>query len=76
VNLDPSETDLAHVDPQDIVVAVTSGDAQKQLGSDFNAATPQDQERRQKLWWYLLLGALLLMVVETTVSNRLSRATS
>jgi hypothetical protein len=76
VNLDPSETDLAHVDPQDIVVAVTSGDAQRQLGSDFNAATPQDQERRQKLWWYLLLGALLLMAVETTISNRLSRATS
>jgi len=76
VNLDPSETDLAHVDPQDIVAAVTSGDAQRQLGSDFNAATPQDQERRQKLWWYLLLGALLLMAVETTISNRLSRATS
>ena len=76
VNLDPSETDLAHVDPNDIVVAVTSGDAQRQMGSDFNAATPQDQERRQKLWWYLLLGALLLMAVETTISNRLSRATS
>jgi len=76
VNLDPSETDLAHVDPHDIVVAVTSGDAQRQLGSDFNAATPQDQERRQKLWWYLLLGALLLMAVETTISNRLSRASN
>jgi len=76
VNLDPSETDLAHVDPLDIVAAVTSGDAQRQLGSDFNAGTPQDQERRQKLWWYLLLGALLLMAVETTISNRLSRATS
>lgn len=76
VNLDPSETDLAHIDPQDIVAAVTSGDAQRQVGSDFNAATPQDQERRQKLWWYLLLAALLLMAVETTISNRLSRATS
>jgi hypothetical protein len=76
VNLDPSETDLAHIDPNDIVVAVTSGDAQRQLGSDFTAATPQDQERRQRLWWYLLLGALLLMAVETTISNRLSRASS
>ena len=37
------------------------GERAASAGSDFNAATPQDQERRQKVWWYLLLGALLVM---------------
>jgi hypothetical protein len=75
VNVDPSESDLSHLDPQDIVVAVTAVNGQRVPGSDLNSLTPQDQERRQKVWWYLLLGALLLMAIETTLSNRLSRAT-
>jgi hypothetical protein len=76
VNVDPAESDLSHLDPQDIVVAVTSIDGQRQPGSDFGTATPQDQEGRQKIWWYLLLGALLLMAAETAMSNRLSRVSS
>lgn len=74
VNVDPSESDLAHLDPQDVVAAVTSASAQRVAGSDFNAGTPQDQERRQRVWWYLLVAAVLLMVGETILSNRLSRA--
>jgi hypothetical protein len=76
VNVDPIESDLSHLDPQDIVVAVTTANGQTQPGSELNASTPQDQERRQKVWWYLLLGALLVMGAETMLSNRLSRATS
>jgi hypothetical protein len=76
VNVDPIESDLSHLDPQDIVVAVTTVSGQAQPGSELNASTPQDQERRQKVWWYLLLGALLVMGAETLLSNRLSRATS
>jgi hypothetical protein len=76
VNVDPIESDLSHLDPQDIVVAVTTMSGQAQPGSELNASTPQDQERRQKVWWYLLLGALLVMGAETLLSNRLSRATS
>jgi hypothetical protein len=76
VNVDPTESDLSHLDPQDIVVAVTAVPGQAQAGSEINASTPQDQERRQKIWWYLLLGALLVMGAETMLSNRLSRATS
>ena len=76
VNVDASESDLSHLDPQDVVAAVTSAKAQEQAGSDFNVATPQDQERRQRLWWYLLLVAVLVLAGETAVSNRLSRATS
>ena len=76
VNVDPTESDLSHLDPQDIVVAVTTGDGQRLAGSDLNGATPQDQESRQRLWWYLLLGALFLLAVETAMSNRLSKSTS
>lgn len=76
VNVDPAESDLSHLDPQDVVVAVTAVNGQDQTASDFGAATPQDQERRQKVWWYLLLGALLLMGVETVMSNRLSKVSA
>ncbi|HEY4216140.1 MAG TPA: BatA and WFA domain-containing protein [Gemmatimonadaceae bacterium] len=73
VNVDPAESDLSHVDPQDIVAAVTAVNGQHAPG-DLNAATPQDQEQRQKLWWYLLAAALLLLGAETALSNRLSKA--
>ena len=76
VNVDPTESDLSHLDPQDIVVAVTAVPGQAVPGGDLNSSTPQDQERRQRIWWYLLLVALLIMGVETMLSNRLSRATS
>lgn len=76
VNVDPAESDLSHLDPQDIVVAVTAVDGQKVAGADLDAATPRDQEGRQKLWWYLLFVALVVLAVETAMSNRLSRTTS
>lgn len=76
VNVDPMEADLSHLDPQDVVAAVTAVDGTHQAGSDFNTVTPHEQEQRQKVWWYLLLVALLLMAAETALSNRLSRATS
>jgi hypothetical protein len=74
VNVEAAESDLSHMDPHDVVVAVTPVAGQRQPGSDFNTGTPQDQEQRQKIWWYLLLGALFLMAAETALSNRLSRA--
>jgi hypothetical protein len=73
VNVDPMESDLSHLDPQDIVAAVTSANG-PQSPSDFSAGTPREQESRQKVWWYLLVVALLIMAAETTLSNRLSRA--
>jgi hypothetical protein len=74
VNVDPTESDLSHVDPQDIVAAVTAVNAQRAPG-DLNAATPEDQEQRQRIWWYLLAAALLLLGAETALSNRLSKVT-
>src|SRR5512146_8712 len=76
VNVDPSEADLSHFDPRDLVLAVTAPTGEHQLSNDASSATPQEQERRQHVWWYLLLLALFLMGLETTFSNRLSRATS
>lgn len=76
VNLDPAEMDLTHFAPQDLVAAVTGPAAQPSGSSGLDTSTPQDQEGRQRVWWYLLLVALLLLAAETTVSNRLSRATS
>jgi Aerotolerance regulator N-terminal/von Willebrand factor type A domain len=75
VNVDPSEADLSHLDPQELIAAVTAG-VPSGTNADVNVAAPQDQERGQKVWWYLLLGALLILAAETAWSNRLSRASS
>jgi Aerotolerance regulator N-terminal/von Willebrand factor type A domain len=74
VNVDPAESDLAHLDPQELIAAVTSRNADAAQTSAAAAASPEDMERGQRIWWYLLLGALLLMAAETVLSNRLSRA--
>jgi Aerotolerance regulator N-terminal/von Willebrand factor type A domain len=78
VNVDTAESDLAPLDPQELVAAVTG----QALGSDPNVTDPNmelrpaDIERRQAIWWYLLLAGVLLLAGETLLSNRLSRATT
>ena len=74
VNVDPAESDLSHLEPQEIVTAVTPTNDHPVSGSDYTAATPREQEQRQSVWWYLLLGALFVMALETALSNRLSKA--
>jgi hypothetical protein len=74
VNLDPAESDLAPLDPGELVAAVTGHAASAQA----QPLTPQemtreDAERRQSVWWYLLLTGLIMLAVETVISNRLSR---
>ncbi len=76
VNVDPAESDLTHLDPQELIAAVTNRDVTDTGTNAAAATTPQDLERRQAIWWYLLLGALVLMAAETVLSNRLSRAAS
>jgi hypothetical protein len=74
VNVDAAEADLAHMDPAELVAAVTrhGAAAQAALASD---ATPEETEQRQALWWYLLAVAVILLAVETVVANRLSLRT-
>jgi hypothetical protein len=74
VNLDPAESDLTRMDPQELVAAVigraTPLDLQRQTATEL---TPEDAEKRQGLWWYLLAGGLLLLAAETVVANELSK---
>ena len=74
VNLDVTESNLARLDPQELVAAVAPKNAAGQSGALAAPPTAEEQERRQTLWWYLLVGALLLLGAETVLSNRLSRA--
>ncbi len=74
VNVDPAESDLSHLDPRELIAAVTSRGVDAARTSVAATSSPEDLERRQRIWWYLLSGALLLMAAETVVSNRLSRA--
>jgi hypothetical protein len=73
--VNPAESDLSTIDPEELVGAVTmsaSGDRQASLVATL---TPAERERRQGVWWYLLIAALLVLAAETVISNRLpSRA--
>jgi hypothetical protein len=75
VNIDPAESDLAPLDPGELVASVTGHAGQ--VESSANAAeatvTLEETERRQSLWWYLMLSGLLLLAAETAIANRLSR---
>jgi hypothetical protein len=80
VNLDPPESDLAPLDPSELVAAVTGqatpSAAQAQGPSapgEVSAVDEREAERRQALWWYLLMAGVLILAAETVISNRLSR---
>lgn len=74
VNLDPAESDLAPLDPRELVAAVTGRASQAAAAKDKPAElTPDESERRQSIWWYLLIGGMLLLAAETVVANYLSR---
>ncbi|MQA30420.1 MAG: VWA domain-containing protein [Luteitalea sp.] len=74
VNLDPAESDLARMDPQELVAAVigraTPGGARPDTAVEL---TPEEAEKRQNLWWYLLAGGLFVLAAETVVGNQLSK---
>jgi len=74
VNLDPAESELAPLDPAELVASVT-GHAVPTAGASAQTQemTREEAERRQSLWWYLLMAGLFLLAVETAIANRLSR---
>ena len=75
VNVDLAESDLSHMDPSELVAAVTSRGTtgtQNAVNAPFTG-TAEELERRQSVWWYLLLAAMILLAAETLLSNRLSR---
>jgi hypothetical protein len=74
VNLDPAESDLAPLDPQELVAFVTGhAAAETPEPAATQEMTREEAERRQSLWWYLLMGGLLLLGTETVIANHLSR---
>lgn len=75
VNLDPAESDLTPLDPNELVATVTghASQAQAQSAGEPQEMTREESERRQGLWWYLLLTGLALLAAETMIANHLSR---
>jgi hypothetical protein len=79
VNVDLAEADLAPLDAEEMVAAISTppADGPTPRGGGGNLDLRQaDQERRQGLWRVLLLSAFLVLIVETVVSNRLSSGTA
>jgi len=74
VNLDPAESDLTPLDPQELVAAVTGHAVQTTTEAPAPVPLkPEEAEHRQGLWWYLLVAGLVLLASEMAVSNSLSR---
>jgi hypothetical protein len=69
-NLDPSESDLTPLDPEELTAAVTAQGESEAANLEAVVLSPQERERRQGLWWYLLVGAAGLLLAETLISNR------
>lgn len=74
VNIDPVESDLAPLDPRELVAAVT-GHATPESAEPVTAEqmTREEMEKRQSLWWYLLMTGMVLLAIEMLIANRLSR---
>lgn len=72
VNVAAEESDLAPLDPAELVTSVTAPGAGAGQG-EGRELTAVEQEHQQALWWYLLVAGLLLLVVETVVAGRLPR---
>lgn len=72
-NVDLAESDLAALDPRELVAAVGGRGTGEFAG--LGAARPSDdaQAQAQRLWWYLLVAGGLLLAGETLLSNRLSQ---
>ena len=73
MNIDPAESDLAAIDTNELVAAVTGRATQTVTAAEAAPElTPDEAEKRQNIWWYLLMGGLALLVAELVVANRLS----
>ena len=74
VNLDPAESDLTPLDPDELVAAVTGHAVQTTTQTSApSEMTSEEAEKRQSIWWYLMVAGLLLLAAEMVVSNLLSR---
>jgi hypothetical protein len=68
VNPPAAESDLARMDPREVVLAVQA-DSSAVGASSEALLMPVDVERRQRFWRAILLAALVLLAVEVIYAN-------
>ena len=73
-NVDLAESDVAAMDPAEIVAAVGADGAGGATASEAAALPDSAEEQRQRVWWYLLFAGMLLLIGETWLAGRASRA--
>jgi len=72
VNVDPAESDLAALDPEELAGTVTRAGHEAAPRRTEPAPTREDHAGRQALWRVVLMAAFVLLAAETVLSNRLS----
>jgi hypothetical protein len=72
VNVDPAESDLAALDPEELAGTLTRADDAREPRRTEPAPTTEEHEGRQALWRAVLMAAFVLLAAETVLSNRLS----
>jgi hypothetical protein len=75
VNLDPGESDLSSLPPQEFVATATGRAAVTATGQSLEnpEQTPEDLEKKQSVWWYLFAIGATLLLAESVLANRLSK---
>ena len=71
-NVNLAESDLAALDPQEVVAAAVGRAGGQVAGPPPAPPTDEAQESAQRVWWYLLFAGLVLLGAETVVANRLT----
>ena len=75
VNIDPLESDLTPMAPQELVAMATGTAGVTESGGSLERPdmTPEDMEKKQAVWWFLLMAGVLALISEASLANRLSR---
>ena len=75
VNIDPVESDLTPVAPQELVAMATGSAGATATGGSLERPdlTPADVEKKQTVWWFLLFAGAAAVFSEASLANRLSR---
>jgi hypothetical protein len=68
VNVDPAESELTRVAPEELVNAFTASSQSGGAPAPV-ALTVQERERQQGAWWYLVVVGFVLLAAETVLSN-------
>lgn len=77
INLDTRESDLTHLDVEELVAAVinpvTESIEAQAMKTQASVVQNTVMERRQRLWWFLTLGLLIVVLGETFLASRTHR---